>query len=249
MRQGRGVVDVGDRELELLRQIRDLLDDLGERPLDVAGQRLELGGGLDDVGERLDPRDEVRLLGHVVAEPHPLGSLDQDPNGPVRDLEHPRDDPHDPHVVELVRPGLVELRVARGDQREHPLAGQDLVDEPHRTRLPDRQRGERVRVDDRLLEREHGQRRRDGLGAPLANRLLEVRRLDYFDRRPGHRDRPRSADQRWSIGTRRVAARRAERQLDPQDAVLVGGLRLLRDHVGVSSRMRRNGPASISTCW
>ena len=50
----RGVLDVGDRELELLRQVRDLLDDLGERALDVPGQRLELGRLADLVGQRLD---------------------------------------------------------------------------------------------------------------------------------------------------------------------------------------------------
>ncbi len=43
VRERRGVVDVGDRELELLGQVGDLLDDLGEGALDVAGQRLELG--------------------------------------------------------------------------------------------------------------------------------------------------------------------------------------------------------------
>ena len=39
----RGVVEVGDRELELLGQVGDLLDDLAEGVLDVPGQRLELG--------------------------------------------------------------------------------------------------------------------------------------------------------------------------------------------------------------
>ena len=60
VRERRGVVDVGDRELQLLGQIRDLLDDLAEGALDVAGQRLELGRRLDHVGHRLDPRDQIR---------------------------------------------------------------------------------------------------------------------------------------------------------------------------------------------
>ena len=47
----RGVLDVGDRELELLGQVGDLLDDLAEGALDVAGQRLQLGALLDDVGQ------------------------------------------------------------------------------------------------------------------------------------------------------------------------------------------------------
>ena len=64
----RGVVDVGDRQLQLLRQVGDLLDDLREGALDVAGQRLELGALLDLVGQLGDPRHQVGLLGDVGAE-------------------------------------------------------------------------------------------------------------------------------------------------------------------------------------
>ena len=44
------VVDVGDGELQLLRQVGDLLDDLREGALDVAAERLQLGVPLDHVG-------------------------------------------------------------------------------------------------------------------------------------------------------------------------------------------------------
>ena len=44
----------GDRELQLLGQVRQLLDDLRERRLDVADERLELGRGLDHVGRLVD---------------------------------------------------------------------------------------------------------------------------------------------------------------------------------------------------
>ena len=47
----RRVVDVGDRQLQLLRQVGDLLDDLREGALDVAGQRLQLRARLDHVGQ------------------------------------------------------------------------------------------------------------------------------------------------------------------------------------------------------
>ena len=80
-------------------------------------------------GQRLDPRDEVRLLGDVVRYPHALGSLDEDADGPVRDPQHPRHDAGDADVVEVVGPGLVQLRVARGDHHQHPLAGEDVVDQ------------------------------------------------------------------------------------------------------------------------
>ena len=59
----RRVVDVGDRHLQLLRQVGDLLDDFREGALDVAGQGLELGAGLDHVGQLGDPRHQVGPLG------------------------------------------------------------------------------------------------------------------------------------------------------------------------------------------
>ena len=77
----RRVVDVGDRHLQLLRQVGDLLDDLREGALDVAGQRLELGARLDHVGQLGDPRDQVGLLGDVGRRAHPLGPLDEDRAG------------------------------------------------------------------------------------------------------------------------------------------------------------------------
>ena len=55
-------------------------------------------------GQRLDPRHQIGLLGDVVAEPDPLGPLDEDADRAIRDLEHPGDDPGHAHVVEL-RPG------------------------------------------------------------------------------------------------------------------------------------------------
>ena len=51
VRQLGRVLEVGDRELQLLGQVGDLLDDLREGGLDVAEQRLELGRGLDQVGQ------------------------------------------------------------------------------------------------------------------------------------------------------------------------------------------------------
>ena len=152
-----GVVHVGDRELQLLRQIRDLLDDLAEGPLHVPGEGLELRRLLDDIGQRFDSRDQVRLLGHEVADPDPLRALDEDPDRAVRDLEHPRDDPGNPDVVEVIRARLLDLGVARCDQGQRPLARQHVVDELDRALLADRERGQGVRVGHHLLERQHRQ--------------------------------------------------------------------------------------------
>ena len=54
------VVEVGDRDLQLLGQVRDLLDDARERLLDVAHQRGQLGRLVDDVGQLLDARRRGR---------------------------------------------------------------------------------------------------------------------------------------------------------------------------------------------
>ena len=51
------VLEVGDRHLQLLGEVRDLLDDARERLLDVAHQRGQLRALLDLVGQLGDARD------------------------------------------------------------------------------------------------------------------------------------------------------------------------------------------------
>ena len=58
---------------------------------------------------------------------------------------------------EVVAAGLLRFRVANGDERDQPLACDDVVDEPDRALLTDCERRHRLREDDRLLEREHRQ--------------------------------------------------------------------------------------------
>jgi hypothetical protein len=180
VRERRRIVHVRHRELKLLRQVRNLLDDLGEGALDVARQRLELRRCLDVVRHRLDPGNEVGLLGDVVADPHALGRLHQHADGAVGNLEHPRDDPGDADVEEVVRPRLLELGIPRGDHHEHALAREHVVDQLHGTVEPDGERSERVREGDDLLQREDRQRRRQRL-ARVAHGALELRGLDDLD--------------------------------------------------------------------
>ncbi len=197
--EGGGVVDVGDRHLQLLGQVGDLLDDLREGALHVAGQRLEFGALVDHVGQLGDPRDQVGLLGDVGAEPHPLGALDEDAQGAVGDLQHPGDDADDADVVEVVGPGLLVLGVARGDHDQHPVGAEHVVDQLDRALLADRQRGQRVGEGDRLAQRQD--RQRVGQRRVGADRVLGVeRRLDHFE--------DRGALHRYSrpIGTRRVVS-------------------------------------------
>ena len=61
------------------------------------------GPSRDDVGRLDDAGDEVGVLLLVALDRHPLAALDEDPQRPVGDLEHPRDDARHADVVEVVR--------------------------------------------------------------------------------------------------------------------------------------------------
>ncbi len=195
----RGIVDVGDRQLQLFRQVWDLLDDLREGPLHVAGQCLELGAGVGlGVGQLVDSGDQVRLLGDVGPEPHPLRPLDQDPQRFVRHLHHPGDDADDADVVEVARAGLLVLGVTRGDHHQQPVGAEHVVDQLDRARLAHRERRDRVGEGDRFAQRQD--RERVGQRGVGEDRVLGVeRRLDHFQDRPSlHHLRP--------IGTCRVVS-------------------------------------------
>ena len=139
--QRAGVVDVGDRELELLGQVGQVLDDRAEGLPDVAREGLELGRALRlGVGQLLDLGDEVGRLAHPAPDPHALGALHEDAQGPVGDLEHAGDRAHDADLVQLLGARHLDRRVLRGDHDEHPVAGQGVVDELDRALLADRQR-------------------------------------------------------------------------------------------------------------
>jgi hypothetical protein len=182
------VVEVGDGDLQLLGQVRDVLDDLRERDLHVARERVQLGARLDDVGGLLHARDEVRLGRHEALDVHARAALHEDPQRPVGHLHHPHDGAGDAVLVEVVGARLLDLGVARGDHREHPLAAQHVVDELDRALLAYRERGERLREGDGVLERQDRQPGRQR--APDRHVLGLARRRDV--------------DRHWpSIGMRR----------------------------------------------
>ena len=196
VRERRRVVEVGDRELELLGQVRDLLDDGREGLLDVAHQRRQLRALVDDVGRLGDARDEVGRLGDPLVDADALAALDEDPQRPVGHLEHARDGAHDAVVVELVGRRRLRVRVAAAHHHELAVAGEHVVDEPHRALLADRQRRQRVGEGDGVAQRQdrqlRGQRRRAerDVAAAVAEGL-DVDRHDSPsppsppDRRPG----------------------------------------------------------------
>ena len=193
-----GVVEVGDRHLQLLGQVGNLLNDLRERALHISGQRLQLGAGLDHVRLLGDSRDEVGLFGDVGAELHALGSLHEDADRAVGDFEHAGDNADHADLVEVFGVRLFVLGVTRRDHHQHPVGAEHVVDKLDRALDAHRQRRQGVRKGDHLAQRQYGQRIRQRLVG--ANCVLDViRRLnDLKYRRALHHSRP--------IGTRRVVS-------------------------------------------
>ena len=168
-------------------------------------------------GSSADPRHQVGLLGDVGAEADPLRPLDEDAQRAVGDLEHAGDDADDADVVEVLGPGLLVLRVAGGDHRQHPVGAEHVVDQLDRALLADRQRGQGLGEGDGVAQRQDRQRVGQRLGG--ADRVLGV-----------ERDSTTSSTGLPSITCARsgpggcVSAGIAQRQLDPQHPVLVGRL-------------------------
>ena len=108
----RRVVEVRDRHLQLLGQVGHLLDDAREGRLHVAVERLELRRRLDYVGRLLDAGDQVGVGRDEVPDLDALGTVHEDAQRSVGDLEHPRHDARDADAVEIVGAGLLGLRVA-----------------------------------------------------------------------------------------------------------------------------------------
>ena len=70
------------------------------------------------------------------------------------------DDRRGADLVEIVPAGRLGLVVAYGDEREQSVSADHVVDEVHGALLADCERRHRLREDDRLLQRQHRQRRR-----------------------------------------------------------------------------------------
>ena len=175
-----GVVDVRCGDPQLLGQVGDEPDDLREQSLRVAGQRLELSALFDHVRHLLELADEVRLLRHGSREPDAMNALDEDPQRAVGNAEQLVDDRGRADRVEVVPERHLDVGVADGEQPEQAVAADDVVDQPDRALLPDRERRHRVREDDRLLERQDRQLRgkRRFLGASTGTTLRPAAAVD-----------------------------------------------------------------------
>ena len=166
------VVDVRGGELQLLGQVRSHPDDLRELLLHGPGERLDLGRVRDDLGQVLELGDEVGLVLDRLDEPDALDALDEDPQRPVGHLDHLVDDGDGADAVEVVPARRVGLLVLDGEEGEHPLAGDDVVDQLDRALLADRERRHRLGEDDGLLQRQDRQPQVVGCG--LAHAVLRT---------------------------------------------------------------------------
>ena len=137
-----------------------------------------------------------------AVEPDASHAFDEDAQRPVGDLDHLVDHGGRADPVEVVPAGLLGVLVLHGYERKHTLAGDDVLDELDRALLPDCERRREAGKDDRLLQRQHRQRRREGELVLLLVRAF----CDHF----GHQGRlttieTRSrGDGRGAIGSRTV---------------------------------------------
>ena len=157
--QCRGVVDVGCGQLELVRQIRDQLDDLGVDRDEVALQRLEFGARHHDVGQVVHRGGEVGLFGdepvHLDA-PYPLGD---DAQGAVGRLDHLLDGGQHADHVDVFGARRFDVGPFGRHEAHLLVTPQDIVDEGDRAGLAHCQRGHGVGEHHRVFEGQDGQYR------------------------------------------------------------------------------------------
>ncbi len=116
-----------------------------------------------------------------AVEPDAPHAFDKDAQRPVGDLDHLVDHGGRADPVEIVPAGLLGFLVLHRHEREHPVAGDDVLDDLDRALLPDRERRREAWKDDGVFQRQHRQRRREGELVLLLVGAL----CDHF----GHQDR------------------------------------------------------------
>ena len=89
-------------------------------------------------------------------------ALHEDAQRAVGNLDHLVDDGRRADGIEVVPAWLIRLGLLHSDECEHAVAGHDVLDQLDRAFLSDGERCHRLREDDGVLQRQHGQRRREG---------------------------------------------------------------------------------------
>jgi hypothetical protein len=107
------------------------------------------------IRHRRDPRDVVRIARDIVVDSDALDTL----YGKTDTIRHPEelDDPPDGRdPSEIVRAGVLLVRVVLAGKDHEPVAAHDVVDEAEALRLPDRQGQDPDRIRDEPAEGQHG---------------------------------------------------------------------------------------------
>jgi hypothetical protein len=140
------------------------------------GLQLEIAGGRGGLLEARDARAQEWLLLHEVLDSRACQPLDEDPDAVVGQLDHPHDPRHGPHLVEVLRGGVLLVGVLLGKQQEEPVLRQRLVHRRDRPVPADRQRHHHEWEHHRVLERHRRQDvgYRDGLLARLCWSLVSL---------------------------------------------------------------------------
>ena len=138
--EGRRVVDVGGRQLQLVGQVGDQLDDAGVDRDQVALQRLQLRARHHDVGQVVHHGGEVRLFGDEPLDLDAPDALGDDAQRPVGGLDHLLDGGQHPDGVDVVGARDLDVRPLGGHQAHLLVAAQDVVDEVDRPGLAHGQR-------------------------------------------------------------------------------------------------------------
>jgi hypothetical protein len=165
--QGRGdevgerarVIDVRGGEAELLGQVGEQADDAREERLHCLRERLHLARLRDDVRDLGEFADQVRLVADLLLEPDAAQALDEDALRAVGHADHLLDDRGSADLVQVVPTRLLDVGRLGGDERDQPVAGHRVVDQPHRAFLADRQGQQRVGEDDGVLQGQDWKRR------------------------------------------------------------------------------------------
>ncbi len=154
-------LDVLDRVGRLARQVRRQVDDLDGQLLDRADAGVELDRVY--VARRVlldgpDPGGEVGVELLVPLDLDPALALDHDAHRPVGHLDQLEDGGRRADLVQVVGAGRLHLGALLGDHADQPVAGVGVLDQLQAGVAPDRDRQHDPGVQDRVAERQDGER-------------------------------------------------------------------------------------------
>ncbi len=152
-----GVLHVGGHHRQLVRHAAVQLHQPLEEVLDRSGQGLGLQVLFHLLRQDLHSGPQVGLLLHPFPDADALQPLDRQADGAVRRSEHPVDLGHGPHLVDLIRGGLLQGFVLAGDQSDEAAFGQGVLHQADAALLADGEGQPHHGVDHHAPQREHGQ--------------------------------------------------------------------------------------------